>query len=283
MAVLLQNEGISAETFEALLSSTSSHADFSGARSVINFEEVCGSTINQPFFRLPREMEEATAVDDLDDCLHQPEKKRRLTANQVQFLEKSFEVENKLEPDRKVQLAKDLGLQPRQVAIWFQNRRARWKTKQLEKDYDTLRSSYNALKADYESLLNEKEKLKAEVDHLTDELLLKGKHMDITEALERKKPDYNTIIELKKPEIQLVGVKQEDHSSSNSAVSDAGSPHCTDGTHTDSSNAFEPDQSDISHVEEDEEVKGYHQFLKLEDSSASFDFPVEEQALWFWP
>ena len=78
-------------------------------------------------------------------------------------MEKSFELDNKLEPDRKIQLAKELGLQPRQVAIWFQNRRARWKTKQLEKDYDDLQESYNKLKANYENLLKEKEKLKSKV------------------------------------------------------------------------------------------------------------------------
>ena len=128
---------------------------------MLNFEDVCGSAINQPFYR-PREIEEAVD-NELDRGLHQPEKKRRLTANQVQFLEKSFEVENKLEPERKIQLARDLGLRPRQVAIWFQNRRARWKTKQLDKDYETLKSSYNVLKADYDNLLKEKEKLKTEV------------------------------------------------------------------------------------------------------------------------
>lgn len=122
-----------------------------------------------------------------------------------------------------------------------------------------------------------------QVVHLTDKLLLKEKPEDIREALEVEKPDYNTIIEPKKPERQLFGVKQEDRSSSNSAASESGSPHCTDGARTDSSNVFEPDQSDISYVEEDEEVRGYHQFLKLEDGAGSFDFPVEEQALWFWP
>ena len=99
----------------------------------------------------------------MDEYFHQPEKKRRLSASQVQFLEKSFEEENKLEPERKTKLAKDLGLQPRQVAIWFQNRRARWKNKQLEKDYETLHASFESLKSNYDCLLKEKDKLKAEV------------------------------------------------------------------------------------------------------------------------
>lgn len=91
------------------------------------------------------------------------EKKRRLSITQVKALEKNFEVENKLEPERKVQIAEELGLQPRQVAIWFQNRRARWKTKQLEKDYALLKASYDALKHDYSNLEQEKEALTVKV------------------------------------------------------------------------------------------------------------------------
>ena len=82
---------------------------------------------------------------------------------QVKTLEKNFEQGNKLEPERKAQLAKALGLQPRQVAIWFQNRRARWKTKQLEKDYGVLKRQFDALKSDNESLLTLNKKLHAEV------------------------------------------------------------------------------------------------------------------------
>lgn len=266
MTVLLQNDGV----FESLLSSSSSsHATaFNGSRSMLNFQNVCGSSINQQFYR-GREFEEVME-DDLEEGLYRKEKKRRLTTNQVEFLEKSFEVETKLEPERKIQLAKDLDLQPRQVAIWFQNRKARSKTKQLEKDYEMLKSRYDVLKTDYDHLLNEKEKLKAEVVHITDRLNV------ITEPLEElKTPCHDFSIDGRKFE------NQENHSSTNSAVSDSESPHCIDKGRTDF-NAFEPDQSDISHVDE-EEVRGVHRFLKLDDHSGSFDFPIEENAFWLWP
>lgn len=133
-----------------------------GSRSMMSFEDIRGGNGSNRSFFCPFDSED-NGDEDLDDYFHHPEKKRRLTVDQVRFLEKSFETENKLEPERKVQLAKDLGLQPRQVAIWFQNRRARWKTKQLEKDYEALQSSYGSLKVDYENLLKEKDSLKAEV------------------------------------------------------------------------------------------------------------------------
>ena len=98
-----------------------------------------------------------------DDGSQAREKKRRLNVEQVRTLEKNFELGNKLEPERKLQLARALGLQPRQVAIWFQNRRARWKTKQLEKDYDALKRQLDAVKADNDALLSHNKKLQAEV------------------------------------------------------------------------------------------------------------------------
>lgn len=99
-----------------------------------------------------------------DDCTQHVEKKRRLTFDQVRSLERTFEIENKLEPERKMQLSKELGLQPRQVAVWFQNRRARWKTKQLERDYEVLSSDFNRLKSEFEAVLQEKQELQGEVN-----------------------------------------------------------------------------------------------------------------------
>lgn len=83
-------------------------------------------------------------------------KKRKLTAEQAELLEMHFGNEHKLESDRKDKLAAELGLDPRQVAVWFQNRRARDKTKKIEETYATLKTAH-------ENVVVEKTRLESEV------------------------------------------------------------------------------------------------------------------------
>lgn len=213
--------------------------------------------------------EEAGGEEFEINPFHHPEKKRRLTPEQVQFLEKNFELENKLEPERKVQLAKELGLHSRQVAIWFQNRRARCKTKQLEKDYESLKAGYDRLKASFDTLIKERDDLQNEAKLLTKKL----RQRDMGPMnLDPNSPDNPLRLELNHEEITNIKVEKmpkmvgsnnkmqvEEASSAKSDVFDSESPHCTEGNHssllegpTDSTHLPDPDlQSDSSpdHVE----------------------------------
>ncbi|GAA0140703.1 homeodomain transcription factor [Lithospermum erythrorhizon] len=108
--------------------------------------------------------------ESMEEMGHVSGKKRRLAVEQVQSLEKIFEVDNKLDPERKIKVAQELGLQPRQVAIWFQNRRARWKTKQLERDYNHLKADYENLQHSFSEIEQEKQNLVAELKRLKEKL-----------------------------------------------------------------------------------------------------------------
>ncbi|KAM0823207.1 hypothetical protein ACQ4PT_071029 [Festuca glaucescens] len=66
-------------------------------------------------------------------------KKLQLTTDQAAVMEKSFRAHNVLSHGEKHDLARELGLKPRQVEVWFQNRRARTKLKQTELDCELLR------------------------------------------------------------------------------------------------------------------------------------------------
>ncbi|CAL9748340.1 unnamed protein product [Musa acuminata subsp. burmannicoides] len=186
---------------------------FGGARSALAAAE--GANKRRPFFTSPEELlEEEYYYDE-----QLPDKKRRLSPEQVRLLERSFEAENKLEPERKSELARKLGLQPRQVAVWFQNRRARWKTKQLEHDFDRLKSSYGSLLSDHDSLLKENDRLRSQVISLTEKLQSRTAASAGDAGIAGTKSDVQAAASVADPATLAVQTKAEDRLSAGSGGS----------------------------------------------------------------
>lgn len=90
--------------------------------------------------------------------------KKRLNPDQVRLLERSFTSNNKLEHEHKLQLANQIGVSPRQVAIWYQNKRARWRTQNLELDYNVLQQKLEDAVAEKRRLEKDVERLKGELE-----------------------------------------------------------------------------------------------------------------------
>ncbi|KAJ9565461.1 hypothetical protein OSB04_001427 [Centaurea solstitialis] len=88
-------------------------------------------------------------------------KKLRLTKEQSAFLEDSFKEHNTLNPKQKLVLANQLNLRPRQVEVWFQNRRARTKLKQTEVDCEYLKTCCETLTEENRRLQKELQELRA--------------------------------------------------------------------------------------------------------------------------
>ncbi|KAM0904147.1 hypothetical protein ACQ4PT_018197 [Festuca glaucescens] len=88
-------------------------------------------------------------------------KKLRLSKDQSAFLEESFKEHSTLNPKQKVALAKQLNLRPRQVEVWFQNRRARTKLKQTEVDCEYLKRCCETLTEENRRLHKELSELRA--------------------------------------------------------------------------------------------------------------------------
>ncbi|KAL5071705.1 hypothetical protein RYX36_022592 [Vicia faba] len=84
-------------------------------------------------------------ADSDDEENGSTKKKLRLTKEQSTFLEDSFKEHTTLNPKQKHALAKQLNLRPRQVVVWFQNKRARTKLKQTEVDCEYLKKCCKSL------------------------------------------------------------------------------------------------------------------------------------------
>ncbi|CAK9187665.1 unnamed protein product [Ilex paraguariensis] len=98
-------------------------------------------------------------VSDEDDGVINGRKKLRLTKAQSALLEESFKQDSALTPKQKQELAREIKLRPRQVEVWFQNRRARTKLKQTEVDCEFFKTRC-------ETLTNENRRLQKEVQEL---------------------------------------------------------------------------------------------------------------------
>ncbi|KAE8698879.1 Homeobox-leucine zipper protein HOX16 [Hibiscus syriacus] len=288
MNALVQSEQLSCspQVMESLWIPSSSSV-LQGQQPVISYEDADG--METGFFQ-PVDKEN-NGDDEFDGSYNPPGKKRRLTATQVGFLERSFEVENKLEPDRKLQLATELGLEPRQVAIWFQNRRARFKNKQLENDYDSMKATYEKLKADYENLLKEKDSMRNEVLELKEKLLIREKGSENLESLDAMNSSKISLEHVS--HVSSLACKQEEACSAKIDVFDS-DHHSSLIEPENSSNVFEPDQSDISQDDEDNLSKSFLHlhppiffpnfeldcYYDAHANSCNFQLPVEDQSFW---
>ncbi|XP_047318372.1 homeobox-leucine zipper protein HAT14-like isoform X2 [Impatiens glandulifera] len=102
---------------------------------------------------------EASEEEENENALAR--KKLRLSKEQSAFLEESFKEHNTLNPKQKLALAKQLQLRPRQVEVWFQNRRARTKLKQTEVDCEYLKRCCETLTEENRRLHKELQELRA--------------------------------------------------------------------------------------------------------------------------
>ncbi|OWM80595.1 homeobox-leucine zipper protein HAT22-like [Punica granatum] len=111
-------------------------------------------------------------ISDEDEDCSTARKKLRLSKEQISILEGSFKAHSTLNPEQKEDLARQLSLRPRQVEVWFQNRRARIKLKQIEVDCESLKRRCEALREENRRLQEEVQELKSQTPAATMPLLM---------------------------------------------------------------------------------------------------------------
>ena len=134
-------------TVLALLPATSPENEAAARRKRKGQENGAGgvAATSRQHSKRAKTVHDSSDVDDDDDDggdaarSDGTRKKLRLTVEQAALLEESFRAHNVLSHGEKHDLARQLGLKPRQVEVWFQNRRARTKLKQTELDCELLR------------------------------------------------------------------------------------------------------------------------------------------------
>ncbi|KAF9601496.1 hypothetical protein IFM89_020263 [Coptis chinensis] len=155
--------GLSDETYQAMDESIDVHPYASPRSDVSSF---CNTRVKSEKDRLGSEeiMElerVCKRVISDEDEEGNTRKKLRLSKEQSSLLEDSFKENTTLNPKQKLALAKQLNLRPRQIEVWFQNRRARTKLKQTEVDCEYLKKCSEALRQENKRLQKELHELKA--------------------------------------------------------------------------------------------------------------------------
>ncbi|KAG8367955.1 hypothetical protein BUALT_Bualt16G0126400 [Buddleja alternifolia] len=142
-------------------SSSFNKIDFSVFRGKRDFEGITTYNINISNSDDHKGSASSRGSDDHEEENGISRKKLRLSKEQSAFLEESFKEHNTLNPKQKLGLAKQLNLRPRQVEVWFQNRRARTKLKQTEVDCEYLKRWSTTLTEENRRLQRELQELRA--------------------------------------------------------------------------------------------------------------------------
>ncbi|GJP76602.1 hypothetical protein CLOP_g7022 [Closterium sp. NIES-67] len=119
-------------------------------------------------------------------------KRPRFHEDQLAHLEAHFAVEQELTPASKKQLAARLGVKPRQVCVWFQNRKVRQRTRERETELEGMQEAYAKLQAQCRELQDDYELLKSDYQ----ELLLQNTQLfdmmsDIEQQLGANQPEVS--------------------------------------------------------------------------------------------
>lgn len=146
--------GGAGDDYAGVSSPNSTVSSVSGKRSERSSDQIAADDEND------NENELSRGISDEEDG-ETSRKKLRLSKDQSAVLEESFKEHNTLNPKQKLALAKQLGLRPRQVEVWFQNRRARTKLKQTEVDCEFLKRCCENLTEENRRLQKEVQELRA--------------------------------------------------------------------------------------------------------------------------
>ncbi|XP_065022244.1 homeobox-leucine zipper protein HOX3-like [Musa acuminata AAA Group] len=117
--------------------------------------------INQPAYGGEEDYPMGSVEEEEEEGGTPRPKKLRLSKEQSRLLEESFTQHHTLNPKQKEALAMKLELRPRQVEVWFQNRRARTKLKHTEMECEFLKRCFGSLTQENRRLQREVEELRA--------------------------------------------------------------------------------------------------------------------------